>query len=555
MLDEEEIAQQRHLLMTYRRNLALLLQQQAAQGGVMYIQPAVANGIRETRQNIQRIKSILRASNVESVDHPDDDELVLSLRSSWATERKCVVLRYSFEDKHRAGKLYERLQAAALNVVLYLEEVLPASNSPPLLLQGTPTADTVIICLSQQSIARTDYVRQAVKSTLSIAGQPNEDRVFVILLRLEPCTLTQELTRWQLVDTSEVDWYEVLLRLVQSHAHDMPITVAPLAQPINSGRNSELPESYGVREEPRRLDVAMPSRTVVNRPTELWLQVCLPSSEGFRSSLPQYTRSTEEITRGDVRATTLPVAFPLDIQTGNPRSVHLLAELTAPDFSITKSQEDILLPTTADSGLVTFVLIPNQTRHRSIIHVTIKQRMEDGSLLALGSASLSTQVTPSGARLIVQAAWTLVTLMLTSMTVGYTSSADHTGEPAHARIPMRPLDPEEQDDIEKYLILDEPLLHSLIPPYDQKTKHNIYSPDGQMAEGKRLFMELQPAVYAKLCEEWKLCDKLDELLLMDDVKLVAIIGDIIASIVGEIPPHLIAAIIVKMGIRTFCKCS
>lgn len=73
MASSEEIAHQQTLLTTYRRNLAHYLKQQAALGEA-YAPPSVANGISEARNNIQRIKRILRGWNIAVEDSPDDGD-------------------------------------------------------------------------------------------------------------------------------------------------------------------------------------------------------------------------------------------------------------------------------------------------------------------------------------------------------------------------------------------------------------------------------------------------------------------------------------------------
>ena len=73
MLSQEEIDTQLNLLATNRGNLAHYLLQQAKLGEA-YAPPAVANGIREARRNIRRIKGILRDNNVPVSDHPDDGD-------------------------------------------------------------------------------------------------------------------------------------------------------------------------------------------------------------------------------------------------------------------------------------------------------------------------------------------------------------------------------------------------------------------------------------------------------------------------------------------------
>jgi nucleoside phosphorylase len=71
MPSEEEIADQKTRLATYRRTLAVYLKQRAAQGEA-YVQPGVIHGIDDARGEIQHIKEVLRSWSVSVDDHPDD---------------------------------------------------------------------------------------------------------------------------------------------------------------------------------------------------------------------------------------------------------------------------------------------------------------------------------------------------------------------------------------------------------------------------------------------------------------------------------------------------
>lgn len=71
-LDPETIDQQQKLLATYRRTLDQLLIQAAQYGGEPFAPPAVANGIAEAREQIDRIKIELRASDLVVPDQPGD---------------------------------------------------------------------------------------------------------------------------------------------------------------------------------------------------------------------------------------------------------------------------------------------------------------------------------------------------------------------------------------------------------------------------------------------------------------------------------------------------
>src|SRR5262245_25618937 len=72
MPSQEDIANQQELLATYRRRLAGHLKQQAALGE-SYAPPGVQEGIREARDNIRRIKGILRGWRTAVEDLPDDE--------------------------------------------------------------------------------------------------------------------------------------------------------------------------------------------------------------------------------------------------------------------------------------------------------------------------------------------------------------------------------------------------------------------------------------------------------------------------------------------------
>ena len=68
---QEQIEEQQNLLAIHRRNLALYLEQRA-QLGQAFIPPGIANGIYAERQEIRRIKEILRDWDVRVENYPDD---------------------------------------------------------------------------------------------------------------------------------------------------------------------------------------------------------------------------------------------------------------------------------------------------------------------------------------------------------------------------------------------------------------------------------------------------------------------------------------------------
>ena len=105
--------------------------------------------------------------------------------------------------------------------------------------------------------------------------------------------------------------------------------------------------------------------------------------------------------------------------------------------------------------------------------------------------------------------------------------------------------------IGKYLQLDEDQLYSVLASI---TETGVFDPAGQRAAGKRTFARLEVTLHTRLCDEWGLCDKLKDESVKDATNVVVIIGDVIATHLGGLPPFLIASLLVKIGLRHFCKC-
>lgn len=104
------------------------------------------------------------------------------------------------------------------------------------------------------------------------------------------------------------------------------------------------------------------------------------------------------------------------------------------------------------------------------------------------------------------------------------------------------------------MLLDEEQLYSLIPPYLSEYAGARFSPDGQREAGKRWFAALRGPLEQKLCHEWRMCGRIEHPDFDDAAKLVVVIGDAVATTVTGVPPVLVAAIIVRMGVRRFCDC-
>jgi hypothetical protein len=110
------------------------------------------------------------------------------------------------------------------------------------------------------------------------------------------------------------------------------------------------------------------------------------------------------------------------------------------------------------------------------------------------------------------------------------------------------------EDIRDYLSLDEQDLYELIPGFLPEYEGTNFMTEGQRAAGKKAFEQRVNAIKKTLCHDWQLCSRLKDPNFDDTVKLVVMVGDVIAACSGGIPPFLAASIIAKIGIRNFCNC-
>lgn len=345
----------------------------------------------------------------------------------------------------------------------------------------------------------------------------------------------------------------VIKRLLDSHESQPGLAPAARSLLDDSGRATPAPHTY---EEPRRLDAAMVRETKASHPTEVWAQICLPSSPGLRRTLPARAEPNADASAEDIRAGDLPVVFTVDPATNAPLPARLSIELDAPDFVPSRSSQEVFLPSERDSTVLVFPLTAPVNGDRAKIYVTVKQQLGSSSVFTLGSLVLLTHIKSDAAYQSADPVWTLVDRVLGSLASGVTQpviqlSEAFEGQPQRVQLEWRVVEGVDKARIEKYLKLDIPLLCSLLPV--SRRDPTVFCPSGQTAGGQHLFEDLKPALREILCDQWRLCDKLPNTEI-DNVTLVATIADLIAPVVGKIRPELIAAILVKLGLRQFCNC-
>ena len=179
-------------------------------------------------------------------------------------------------------------------------------------------------------------------------------------------------------------------RLVTTHIVDVFRSL-----PLETEKTVERPQMI---EEERRLDTAVPQAARIGKATELWVQLCLPDSLGFRRALPENRISELELSQEDVTEHPLAVTFPLNSTTTLPEPVVLAVEVIAPDFEIPISRQSLRLVHGEDSPRLLFSLVPKVIADQSAVHVHVRQTMPEGAEVVVATASLHLRTTSADVR-------------------------------------------------------------------------------------------------------------------------------------------------------------
>jgi DNA-binding NarL/FixJ family response regulator len=117
------------------------------------------------------------------------------------TRKLRVFLCHSSQDKPIVRELYQRLNAEGwIDPWLNEEKLLPGQNWEMEIEKAVETTDSVIVCLSINSINKESYVQKEMRKVLDIFAQKPDGTIFVIPLRLDNCQPPTRLRALQYVD-------------------------------------------------------------------------------------------------------------------------------------------------------------------------------------------------------------------------------------------------------------------------------------------------------------------------------------------------------------------
>lgn len=111
-----------------------------------------------------------------------------------------VFLCHSKNDKPKVRKLYNRLIADGFDVWLDEAKLFPGQDWDLEIRKAVRNSDTVIVCLSKNSITKEGYIQKEIRFALDIADEKPEGTIFLIPTRLEECNVPIRIGRYHWID-------------------------------------------------------------------------------------------------------------------------------------------------------------------------------------------------------------------------------------------------------------------------------------------------------------------------------------------------------------------
>jgi formylglycine-generating enzyme required for sulfatase activity len=139
-----------------------------------------------------------------------------------------VFLCHASQDKPAVRNLYSQLKSETwIDPWLDEEKLLPGMDWEVEIFKAIREADIIIVCLSNESVAKEGYVQKEFKRALNFAEEKPEGTIYVIPLRLDDCKPPLKFQQWQWLDYFQSGANQKLLQSLYLRAGSLKILPPP----------------------------------------------------------------------------------------------------------------------------------------------------------------------------------------------------------------------------------------------------------------------------------------------------------------------------------------
>jgi hypothetical protein len=138
-----------------------------------------------------------------------------------------IFLCHGHEDKDRVLMLYQQLNDEGFQPWMDEEDLLPGQDWQAEIRKAVRQSDAFVVCLSSQSTTRAGFIHREIAFAMDVADEQPEETLFIIPLKLEPCTVPEKLAHlhWGLL--SEKNGYQKLVKALRRRMDQLRISLNP----------------------------------------------------------------------------------------------------------------------------------------------------------------------------------------------------------------------------------------------------------------------------------------------------------------------------------------
>jgi len=114
------------------------------------------------------------------------------------------------------------------------EKILPGQDWDLEIRKALQETDSIIVCLSQNSVEKEGYVQKEFKTALDLAEEKPEGTIFIIPLRLNDCQPPSRFAKYQWLDYYSPGAHEKLLESLRLCANSRKTKIKALIHPENT---------------------------------------------------------------------------------------------------------------------------------------------------------------------------------------------------------------------------------------------------------------------------------------------------------------------------------
>jgi len=133
--------------------------------------------------------------------------------------KSLIFLCHAKEDIQFVRSLYHRLKQENLSPWLDEIDILPGQNWDIEIQRAIKNTDFALICLSSISVQKKGYLNKEIKWALDRQSEMPEGNIFVIPVKIEPCTLEHRLSGIHSVDLFEENGFQKLIQGIRHQIH------------------------------------------------------------------------------------------------------------------------------------------------------------------------------------------------------------------------------------------------------------------------------------------------------------------------------------------------